>query len=253
MNCKVANRTIFCKDNLEILKGVDTKTIDLIYLDPPFNKKKVFTAPIGSSAEGASFKDIFGPEEVKDEGVQTIKEDHYSIYRLLEAVRDIEGRTSYNFCYLAYMAIRLIECYRILKDTGSLYLHCDPTMSHYLKLLLDNIFGEKNFRNEIVWCYHGPGSPGMRQFNRKSDSIFWYAKGSTWAFNVNDIRVPFKDPRQSLRRAMATNGSFTQEDIEEYRKRGKIPENWWEIPISARSKKEYTGYPTKNLLPYWSA
>ena len=248
MQSTLKNRTIFCRDNLEILKGINSNTIDLIYLDPPFNKKKVFTAPIGSSAEGASFKDIFTQEDVKDEWVQTIKEDHYSIHELLNAVKNIEGRTSYNFCYLAYMAIRIIACYRILKDTGSLYLHCDPTMSHYLKLLLDNIFGEKNFRNEIVWCYHGPGSPGMRQFNRKSDSIFWYAKGSTWVFNVNDIRVPFKDPRQSLRRAMATNGSFTPEDIEEYRKRGKIPENWWEIRISARSKKEYTGYPTQKPL-----
>ena len=97
------------------------------------------------------------------------------------------------------MAVRLLECHRILKETGSLYLHCDPTMSHYLKLLMDCIFGEINFRNEIIWCYHGPGSPKMRQSNRKSDSIFWYSKSKVWTFNGDDVRVPFKDPNQSLR------------------------------------------------------
>ncbi len=247
-HCNVAARTIFCRDNLEILQGINTNCIDLIYLDPPFNKKKVFTAPLGSSAAGASFKDIFTQEDVKEEWLQTIAEDHDHIWHLLNAVKRIEGGSSYNFCYLVYMAIRLIECHRILNATGSIYLHCDPTMSHYLKLLLDCIFGEKNFRNEIVWCYHGPGSPNMRQFNRKTDSIFWYSKGESWIFSADEVRVPFKDPQQSLRRAMSTDGTFSQEDIKKYRERGKIPENWWEIRIAARSKREYVGYPTQKPL-----
>ncbi len=244
-NDSIKNRTIFCHDNLEILRGIDSDCVDLIYLDPPFNKKKTFTAPIGSNAEGASFSDIFREEDVKDEWLLDIKEDHYFIHDLLSTVKTIEGRASYNFCYLAYMAIRLLECHRILKETGSLYLHCDPTMSHYLKLLMDCIFGEINFRNEIIWCYHGPGSPKMRQFNRKSDSIFWYSKSKVWTFNGDDVRVPFKDPNQSLRRAMATDGTFSDEEVKEYREKGKIPENWWEIRIAARSKTEYTGYPTQ--------
>ena len=151
LGCNILNRTIFCHDNIDVLSGINTECIDLIYLDPPFNKKKIFSAPIGTTAEGASFKDIFTRQDVKEEWVQSIKEDYFSIHRLLEAVRDIEGRQSYNFCYLCYMAIRLIECHRILKDTGSLYLHCDPTMGHYLKLMLDCIFEEKNFRSEIIW------------------------------------------------------------------------------------------------------
>ena len=130
---------------------------DLIYLDPPFNKNKIFTAPIGSNAEGASFSDIFREEDVKEDWLLDIKEDHFAIHNLLSAVRVIEGRTSYNFCYLAYMAIRLMECQRILKSTGSIYLHCDPTMSHHLKLLLDCIFGEKNFLNEVIWAYRSGG------------------------------------------------------------------------------------------------
>ena len=135
-NDSIKNRTIFCHDNLEILRGIDSDCVDLIYLDPPFNKKKVFTAPIGSNAEGASFSDIFREEDVKDDWLQDIKEDHYFIHNLLSTVKVIEGRASYNFCYLAYMAIRLIECQRVLKPTGSIYLHCDPTMSHYLKLII---------------------------------------------------------------------------------------------------------------------
>ena len=247
MQENLKNRTIYCRDNLEILQGMNTKSIDLIYLDPPFNKKKVFTAPIGSSAKGASFKDWFQEEDLKNEWIQTIKEDHIELYNYLSFMKRMGERRYhlYNYCYLSYMAIRLLEMHRILKETGSLYFHCDQTMSHFIKLLLDLIFGEENFRNEIIWCYHGPGSPKMRQFNRKTDSIFWYSKGETWIFNSAEVRVPFKDPKQTLRKAMSTSGSFTQDEVDAYREKGKIPENWWEMRIAARSKKEYVGYPTQ--------
>ena len=132
------NRTIFCRDNIEILEGINSNSIDLIYLDPPFNKNKIFTAPIGSSAEGASFKDIFREEDLKEEWIQTIKEDNEELFSLLHGIKNMGNR--YNFCYLCYMAIRLVDLRRILKSTGSLYLHCDSTMSHYLKIVLDCIF-----------------------------------------------------------------------------------------------------------------
>ena len=174
-NDSIKNRTIFCHDNLEILRGIDSDCVDLIYLDPPFNKKKVFTAPIGSNAEGASFSDIFREEDVKDEWLLDIKEDHYFIHNLLSTVKVIEGRASYNFCYLAYMAIRLIECQRVLKPTGSIYLHCDPTMSHYLKLLLDCIFGETNFKNEIIWKRRqDTHNLATKVMGSVHDVIFWY-------------------------------------------------------------------------------
>ena len=155
MKSNIDNRTIFCHDNLEVLQNINSNCIDLIYLDPPFNKKKMFTAPIGSSAEGASFRDWFEEKDIKDEWVKTIKEDHDKLYNFLVGVRSLDN--TYNYCYLVYMAIRLIECQRILKETGSFYLHCDQTMSHYLKLLLDCVFEEKNFRNEIVWGYKTGG------------------------------------------------------------------------------------------------
>ena len=102
-NGAIKNRTLFAHDNLDILRGIDSDCVDLIYLDPPFNKKKIFTAPTGSDAEGASFSDIFREEDVKEDWLLDIKEDHFAIHNLLSSVRVIEGRGSYNFCYLAYM------------------------------------------------------------------------------------------------------------------------------------------------------
>lgn len=178
----IKNRTIFCRDNIEILRGIDSNTIDLIYLDPPFNKKKVFTAPIGSSAEGASFKDWFRQEDVKEEWVQTIEEDNEKLYAFLESVKVLDGRKSYNFCYLTYMAIRLIECQRILKDTGSIYLHCDPTMSHYLKILLDILFGESNFRNEIYWERSEQHNLASQRYDIVTDCILFFSKINKFYF-----------------------------------------------------------------------
>ncbi len=250
-NDSIKNRTIFCHDNLEILRGIDSDCVDLIYLDPPFNKKKEFTAPIGSSAEGASFSDIFREEDVKDEWLLDIKEDHYFIHNLLSTVKTIEGRSSYNFCYLAYMAIRLLECHRILKSTGSIYLHCDSTMSHYLKLLLDCIFGEANFRNEIIWCYTGPGIAN-RAFKRKHDIILFYAKSELTDFNP--IRVSHKRQSVSVGASSYAAGSRTLEQAKQAEaeaiERGKAIEDWWSDIGSGShiSKNERTGYPTQKPL-----
>ena len=182
-DCNVANRTIFCNDNLDVLRGINSNCIDLIYLDPPFNKNKKFTAPIGSSAEGAEFSDIFREDDVKDDWLLTIQEDQPQLYQYLNGIKGV-GKP-YNFAYLAYMAIRLIECHRVLKPTGSLYLHCDPTMSHYLKTTMDCIFGEENFRNEIVWkrhtSVHGSFQHAPKQWGTISDHITFYSKSMDFA------------------------------------------------------------------------
>ena len=189
MQDNIKNRTIFCRDNLDILRGIDSDSIDLIYLDPPFNKKKTFSAPIGSSAEGASFSDIFRKEDVKDEWLEEIKEDHDKIYTFLTSIQQVEGKNSYNFCYLAYMAIRLMECHRVLKHTGSLYLHCDPTMSHYLKILLDIIFDNDNFRNEIIWQRNDRRAKGSqfaaKKWGANTDTILFYTKSHEYFLETN--------------------------------------------------------------------
>ena len=102
----IKNRTLFCHDNLEILKGINSNAIDLIYLDPPFNKKKTFIAPIGSSAEGAFFEDLFKLEDIKNEWLKSIEQDYPALHDFLNGIKTLDGSRSYNFCYLAYMAIR---------------------------------------------------------------------------------------------------------------------------------------------------
>ena len=262
----VANRTIFCHDNLAILRGINSACIDLIYLDPPFNKKKTFTAPIGSSAEGASFSDIFREKDVKEDWLKDIKEDQYAIHKLLSAVKDIEGKSSYNFCYLAYMAVRLMECYRILKDTGSMYLHCDPTMSHYLKLLLDCIFGEENFRNEVIWHYPNRFSRLGNFFSFMSDNLFFYSKTNDYAFSNMSV-APSPRTLKSYQRGWDTPGDAllvydedkAQKKIKEYQEKDKrikyvAPKQvnmgnvWSDINIINSQAKERTGYPTQKPL-----
>ena len=150
--------------------------------------------------------------------------------------------------YLVYMAVRVVELKRVLKPTGSLYLHCDPTASHYLKLLLDAIFDKESFRNEIVWCYTGPGSPKMRQFNRKHDTILWYSKGKTWAFNGDAVRLPYAE--STVDRGRYDSNSPTTGTGFRNTERGKIPETWWVGFGSGGqlSKQERVGYPTQKPL-----
>ncbi len=189
--CNVENRTIFCDDNMDVMQGINSECVDLIYLDPPFNKDKTFTAPIGTSAEGASFKDIFREEDLKEEWLSAIKEDHSELYQYLNGIKGV-GK-SYNFAYLAYMAIRLVECRRVLKKTGSIYLHCDPTMSHYLKTTLDCIFGESNFRNEIIWLRKQGEQHNLarKRLPSSHDVIFWYGGSPRAKYNIQ--YTPYSD------------------------------------------------------------
>ena len=239
------NRTVWIRDNIDVLRGINSESIDLIYLDPPFNSKANYAAPIGSKAAGAAFKDTWSLSDVDREWINLLEAKHDKLYRILLA-----ALTDNDKSYLAYMAERLLELRRVLKPTGSIYLHCDPTMSHYLKLVMDAIFGRGNFRNEIVWCYTGPGSPKMRQFNRKHDIIFWYTKSdSQWCFNMDAVRIHhhaktkdnFKD---GLRGSGFIKGGYGLAS-------GKVPESWWPqakgngLAIAARQKVQYQGYPTQ--------
>ena len=141
-----ANRTIWTGDNLPIMRGMNSASVDLIYLDPPFNSNKTYSAPIGSEAAGAAFKDTWTLDDVDLAWHGEIAEQAPAVYAAIAAA-GADPRAGMQ-SYLIMMAVRLLEMHRLLKDTGSLYLHCDPTASHYLKLLLDAVFG--------------PGSSGTR-------------------------------------------------------------------------------------------
>lgn len=206
------NRLIW-GDNLHVMRQIESNSIDLIYMDPPFFSGRQYNVMWGDANEVRSFNDIW-------EG-------------------GMPG-------YLTWLNARLYEAKRLLKHTGSIYLHCDWHASHYIKVEMDKIFGYGNFRNEIVWAYTGPGSPGMRQFNRKHDVILWFSKGDEWKFHQDAARVPYKDPKQRPRRAFDTGNAFDPSNVEAMRQRGKVLETWWsDIAVAVRSSKERIGYPTQ--------
>ena len=144
-----ADKTIWTGDNLDILRGLNSASVDLIYLDPPFNSNRNYAAPVGSVAAGAAFKDTWTLSDLDVAWMGLIADEQPAIYKTLEAAGLTYGKGMQS--YLCMMAVRLLEMRRALKDTGSIYLHCDPTASHYLKLLMDSIYGQGNFRNEIIW------------------------------------------------------------------------------------------------------
>ena len=170
MQANFSNRTLWTGDNLDILRGFNSESVDLVYLDPPFNSKANYAAPIGSQAAGAAFRDTWSLADVDVEWINLIATKHPALHRVLLA-----AMTDNDKSYLAYMAARLLEIHRVLQPTGSIYLHCDPTMSHYLKLVMDAVFGKQHFRNEIVWCYTGPSNT-RRWFPRKHDTVLFYVK-----------------------------------------------------------------------------
>ena len=176
-----SNRTLWTGDNVDIMRGMNSETVDLIYLDPPFNSNRDYAAPVGSEAAGAAFKDTWSLSDVDEAWHGEIADRDPTLYAIVDAAGLSHGKAMKS--YLIMMAVRLLEMRRLLKDTGSIYLHCDPTASHYLKQLLDAIFGYQNFRNEIVWKRTSTKSLGTQRYARDSDRILYYVKSADWAWN----------------------------------------------------------------------
>lgn len=145
MQSNLADRTIWTGDNLDILRGMNSESVDLIYLDPPFNSNRNYSALVGSAAAGAAFKDTWTLSVMNVDWMGLIADEEPAIYKTLEAAGLTHGKGMQS--YLCIMAVRLLEMRRVLKDTGCVYLHCDPTASHYLKLVTDAVFGRTSFRN----------------------------------------------------------------------------------------------------------
>ena len=242
-----ANQTIWTGDCLDIVRGMNSESVDLIYLDPPFKSDANYAAPIGSEAAGAEFRDMWYLDDVDVEWINLIETKHPTLYRVLLA-----AMTDSDKSYLVYMATRLLEMRRILKADGSIYLHCDWHIGHYLKLVMDAIFGKSQLRNEIVWCYTGPGSPRMRQFNRKHDTIYWYSRGTQWTFNADKVRIGHHGKTLANFKPGLHGSGFVAENYD--LGAGKVPESWWPqqkgngLAIAPRQKKQYVGYPTQKPL-----
>ena len=181
MTANWSNRTLFHGDNLAFLRGMNSETIDLIATDPPFNKGRDFHATPESLASGAKFQDRWSWEQdVHQEWVDQIVDDHP---RLMEAIESARHAHSDGMgAFMCFMAVRLLEMRRLLKPTGSMYLHCDATASHYLKACMDAIFGWKNFRNDIVWQRYAVHSLSSG-FDRVSDSLLHYSRSDDFVSN----------------------------------------------------------------------
>lgn len=176
--------TLYQGDNLRILREyIPDNYIDLVYLDPPFNSNMKYYAiiknPDGTKAQIPAFEDTWHWTEEIEDIYQEIMETSKDVGNILKTFKVCLQKNM--VVYLTMICIRLMELKRVLKDTGSIYLHCDPTASHYLKILMDTIFGCKNFRNEIIWAYSGGGIPN-NDFPRKHDVLFRYTKTDTYFY-----------------------------------------------------------------------
>ena len=244
----VPNRTIFHGDNLEMLRSINSDSIDLITIDPPFKKDYDFVGKLGTASEGASFQDHWKwDRDVDQKWVDEIKDEHPALMEVIESA--FHAHSEAMGAYLCFLSVRLMSMHRVLKPTGSIFVHCDHSAGHYIKSAMDTIFGSKHFVNEIVWCYDGSGR-GRKTFSKKHDTIFWYAKKK---FIYNLIKVPITSEAGIARfNKIDEEGNRYQisgRGYKYYLKDGKNANDWW-TDISALGSKsnERVGYPTQKPI-----
>ena len=274
------NRTLYHGDNLPFLRALNSESVHLIATDPPFNKGRDFHATPDSLAAGAKFQDRWSwANDVEGEWVDQLTDDWPNVMNVIYGSRQSYGDDMGAF--LCFMGVRLLEMRRILRPDGSIYLHCDPTASHYLKELMDAILGRKNFRNEIIWHYEGPQRPSRRNFARKHETILRYSKTERF-YGKTRIKL-VADPKEyrkhqdgryyyDLPRGDYTDKSIAKLEAEgRIRRTGKgtvrvmffleqdskgnllrektIPSVWSDIPsLGAVNSYEKAGFPTQKPL-----
>ena len=248
---------LYYGDNLEVLRRyIKSESVDLCYIDPPFNSKRNYNQiynNIGSEdkAQAQAFIDTWEWDDHAIHGIEEITTNYngkftHQCIALIIGLKNVLG-TGSLLAYLVSMTLRIIEIHRVLKPTGSFYLHCDPNASHYLKLVLDAVFCSQGgeFRNEIVWCYRGAGYP-KKDFGRRHDLIFRYSKGKEFTFNLDSVREEYAETTKERFRHHIGNKrgkkDFGQQSLNPL---GKQPDDWWEIQPIAPSARERLGYPTQ--------
>ena len=238
-----ANRTIWTGDNLDIMRGLNSESVDLIYLDPPFNSNQDYAAPVGSKAAGAAFKDTWALSDLDVAWAGYIADEHPAVAYLLSGAGMAHSKGMQS--YLTMMAVRLLELHRVLKPTGSVYLHCDPTASHYLKQLMDAVFRHDSFRNEIIWRigWVSGFKTQKRGWIRNHDTLLYYVKSPEAADGFNKEYLPY--PEGYVRRdgKPPSGKGFPIEDTWNCHS-GDVLDS---IMIKSFSK-EKTGYPTQKPL-----
>ena len=257
MDRQIAPNRLYFGDCLEIMADyVPDEAVDLIYLDPPFNSKRIYNAYIGG-AQWVAFDDTWRWHEAIDD-FHAVAGD-VSLGATMEGLRRILGEGA-ELAYLSYMAHRLRDCRRVLKQSGSIYLHCDPTMSYLLRIIMNAIFETQNFRNEVIWCYRTGGAT-KRRYARKHDVILYYAKGKGTYFETPKEKSYLTGQLRHVKgRQLHTDEYgeyqhvvFSKTDIKLYRdSRGYFTlvncRDYWNIDAVGRSSSERMGYPTQKPL-----
>ncbi len=230
----IAPSTIFTADNLDVLRGMNSDCIDLIYLDPPFNSNAEYQNPFDREVR---FHDDWTMDKVRREWIRDLQRKQPALSHVITAAAITHDESMQ--AYLAYMSIRLVEMHRVLKDTGSIYLHCDPTASHYLKTALDYIFGYRNFIDEVVWNYGTPsgGRAAGRKPVKAHDTLLVYAKSyGKHTYNMQHLGYSEKYVRERF--------TYTDEAGRAYRTRKRAPDR-----VERQYLDESRGVPLSNV---WS-
>jgi DNA modification methylase len=246
---------LYYGDNLDVLRRhVRDESVDLVYLDPPFNSNasyNVLFAEHGtqSAAQIRAFEDTWRWDEAAAFDYQQTVEGGGRVADALRAFRTLIG-TSDMLAYLSMMAPRMVELQRVLKSDGSLLLHCDPTAGHYLKLLLDAIFGPESFRNEIVWHYFNKMQGNVHRLASDHDVIFWYSKGRGFTFHpVMEERLG--GPQRMLKRRWdqqnqrLVNAKDDEGHVLYIERTHRMADDVWRMPMLQPASREKLGYPTQ--------
>lgn len=257
----MAENTLYYGDNLDVLRRhVKDESVDLIYLDPPFNSNATYNVLFAehngtkAAARIKAFEDTWKWDQEAAKAYQVAVEAGGKVSQAMQAFRTFLGENDV-LAYLAMMAPRLMELRRVLKPTGSIYLHCDPTASHYLKMLMDAVFGTANFLNEVVWYYRGAGVPKQARA-RRHDILLWYAKkeGKQY-FNPDPIRRPYAEATVERFKHYIGNVRGDRDfGIQELHPLGKHPDDVithiQPIAPSAKARLRYPTQKPEELLEY---
>ena len=242
---------LYYGDNLEVLRRyIKDESVDLCYIDPPFNSKRNYNQiynNIGAEdkAQAQAFIDTWEWDDHAIHGINEILINYHGLFTqqciaLITGLSNVLGKGSL-LAYLVSMTLRITEIHRVLKPTGSFYLHCDPTASHYLKIILDAIFCSQggDYVNEITWCY-GSGGASKSHFSKKHDIIFLYRKSqNNFIFNVDLVREEYSSPEKVEHKIINGKAYKRKHEL------GRIPFDWWQMPILTNTAKERLGYPTQ--------
>lgn len=214
---------------------------------PPFNSSQNYNIFLpGSQAQVTAFKDIWTWNDAAIEARDYVRNEaerhgrypaaYQNLARCLQGYDLVLDNAATGWqgavrSYMAFMGPRIVEMHRLLKPTGSIYLHCDPTMSHYLKVMMDAVFGQTNFQNEVIWSYNSGGGTKSR-YGRKHDTLLFYSKGGIFTFNADEVRVPYASV-------------IPDKWAENFNEKGKVSGDVLTIKRLANRAKERLGYPTQ--------